>query len=73
MDGYQICKTIKRDKNNKDIPVIMLTGKSSSFDLLKGKLAGCNTYLTKPVDLPKFKEVVWKYLVQKILSQAGLR
>jgi twitching motility two-component system response regulator PilG len=65
IDGYQICKAIKRDKNNKDIPVVMLTGKASPFDRVRGKLAGCNTYLTKPVDLPKFKEVVWQYLVEE--------
>lgn len=64
LDGYQICKTIKRDKENKDIPVIMLTGKASSFDQIRGKLAGCDTYLIKPADLVKFKEVVEKYLIK---------
>lgn len=62
MDGYQICKAIKRDKRTKGVPVVMLTGKSSPFDRVRGKLAGCDTYLTKPVDLPKFKDVVKQYL-----------
>lgn len=68
MDGYQICKTIKRDKRTKVVPVVMLTGKASPFDRVRGKLAGCDTYLTKPVDLPTFKEVVQQYLVQKVLG-----
>jgi twitching motility two-component system response regulator PilG len=67
MDGYQICKTIKREKRTKNIPVVMLTGKSSPFDRVRGKLAGCDTYLTKPVDLPTFKEIVQQYLLQKIV------
>jgi two-component system cell cycle response regulator len=61
-DGYQICKTIKKDKAAKDTPVIMLTGKTSPFDRIKGSLAGCDTYLTKPVNNETFRGVVEKYL-----------
>lgn len=67
IDGYQICKTIKREKRTKNIPVVMLTGKSSPFDRVRGKLAGCDTYLTKPVDLPTFKEIVQQYLIQRVI------
>jgi len=68
MDGYQICKTIKREKRTKNIPVVMLTGKSSPFDRVRGKLAGCDTYLTKPVDLPTFKDIVKQYLLQNAVE-----
>jgi len=62
MDGYQICKTIKKDKAIKKTPVVMLTSKSSPFDRVKGALAGCDTYLTKPVTQASFQKVVKKYL-----------
>lgn len=62
MDGYEVCKRIKRDKAKKHMPVIMLTSKSSPFDRVKGKLAGCNTYLTKPVEHDEFQKVVSGYL-----------
>ena len=62
VDGYQICKTIKKDKLKKKTPVIMLTSKSSPFDRIKGALAGCDTYLTKPVSQSSFQKVVRKYL-----------
>lgn len=62
IDGYQICKAIKKDKFKKKTPVIMLTGKSSPFDRVKGTLAGCDTYLTKPVKQSAFQKVVKKYL-----------
>ncbi|MDS4030573.1 MAG: response regulator [Candidatus Contendobacter sp.] len=61
-DGYQICKTIKKDKIRKKIPVIMLTSKSSPFDRVKGALAGCDTYLTKPAKQSVFQKTVKKYL-----------
>lgn len=62
VDGYQICKIIKKDKAKKKVPVIMLTSKSSPFDRIKGTLAGCDTYLTKPVKQSSFQKVVKKYL-----------
>ncbi len=58
MDGYEVCKQIKRNRFTKNIPVIMLTSRSSPFDKVKGKLAGCDTYLTKPVEQEKFENVV---------------
>jgi twitching motility two-component system response regulator PilG len=42
----------------------MLTGKGSPFDRVRGKLAGCNAYLTKPVAREEFQAVVKKYLSQ---------
>ena len=68
MDGYAICRQIKRNKRTKKTPVIMLTGKSSPFDRVKGKLAGCDAYLTKPVNQVTFEKVVRKYLKKQ---QAG--
>jgi two-component system cell cycle response regulator len=62
IDGYQICRKIKKDKAIKNIPVVMLTSKSSPFDWIKGNLAGCDTYLTKPVKQDSFQKVVKKYL-----------
>ena len=58
IDGYEVCKQIKRNKITKHIPVIMLTSRSSPFDKVKGKLAGCNNYLTKPVEHDEFEQVV---------------
>ncbi len=62
IDGYQVCRTMKRDKIRRDIPVVMLTGKSSTFDRVKGTFAGCDTYLTKPVDSTVFQNVLMRYL-----------
>jgi twitching motility two-component system response regulator PilG len=61
-DGYEVCKAIKKDKNKKHIPVVMLTGKSSNLDKLKGKMSGCDAYLTKPVSLKEFNQTLSKCL-----------
>lgn len=61
VDGYRVCRTIKKDKRRRKTPVIMLTGKSSPFDRIKGRFAGCDTYLTKPVAHESFRKVIRKY------------
>jgi len=66
VDGYEVCKAIKRDRERKFTPVIMLTGKSSPFDRVKGKLSGCDTYLTKPVSLDEFNRTLNKCLNHSI-------
>ena len=62
VDGYRVCKTIKKNGSIKQTPVVMLTGKSSTFDRVRGTFAGCDTYLTKPVAHDSFQKVVRKYL-----------
>lgn len=61
-DGYQVCRAIKKNSRTKNISVIMLTGKTSQFDRIRGKLSGCDTYLTKPVNRADFTAVMEKYL-----------
>ena len=61
-DGYQVCKSIRKIQYTKHTPIIMLTSKSSPFDKVRGSLAGCSTYLTKPVDYENFYKVLEGYL-----------
>ena len=62
IDGYKVCKFLKQNKRSKGTPVIMLTGKSSPFDKVKGSLSGCDTYLTKPLEHDEFQNIARKYL-----------
>ena len=48
MDGIEALQAIKKDPRTKDLPVIMLTGKSEDEDLLKGYKFGADYYITKP-------------------------
>jgi len=63
-DGYQVCKTIRRNQETKFTPIVMLTSKSSPFDKVRGSLAGCSSYLTKPVDYENFYQVLEEFLAQ---------
>lgn len=61
MDGYTACKRIRQLANYKSVPIVLLTSKSSSFDKLKGALAGCDTYLVKPINHNDFEDVLKKH------------
>lgn len=63
-DGYQVCKSIRRNQDTKFTPIVMLTSKSSPFDKVRGSLAGCSSYLTKPVDYENFYQVLEEFLAQ---------
>jgi twitching motility two-component system response regulator PilG len=71
-DGYSVCKAVKRDSRLKQTPVVMLTSKSSPFDRVKGKLAGCNAYLTKPVDRDAFGKVIKPYLSSSVATSKSV-
>jgi two-component system, cell cycle response regulator len=59
LDGYEGCKKLKALKATiGELPVVMLTSKSSPFDRIRGKMAGCDAYLTKPVDPARLYEVL---------------
>jgi len=64
IDGFQVCKRIKR----KDYPVgvepphvIMLTSKGGPIDKLRGTIAGCDGYLVKPLNELELVNVITQF------------
>ena len=50
MDGIEVCRHIRADTSLPFIPIIMVTAKADSKDVVAGLEAGGDEYLTKPVD-----------------------
>jgi DNA-binding response OmpR family regulator len=50
MDGYEVCRVIKENNRTKDVPVIFLTAKVETEDLVKGFEAGAVDYIKKPFE-----------------------
>ena len=65
MDGYDVCKMIKKNKDNSLMKVVMLTSKDKTFDKIRGTMAGCDGYLTKPVDELKLRAIIERHTVTK--------
>ena len=50
MDGFEVCRHIRADSSLPFMPIIMVTAKADSKDVVAGLEAGADEYLTKPVD-----------------------
>ena len=50
MTGIEACRAIRADKRTQGIPIIMVTTKSEKNTVAEGYQAGCNDYVTKPID-----------------------
>ena len=48
LSGIDVCKSLRRDKNYKNLPIIMLTAKGEEEDKVKGLESGVDDYITKP-------------------------
>jgi PAS domain S-box-containing protein len=48
LDGYELCRSIKKDNELKDVPVILLTALADVEDILKGLECGADNYIMKP-------------------------
>lgn len=50
LDGHQVLATLKADPELRDIPVVFLTGRTSTDDMVAGLRAGAHDYLKKPFE-----------------------
>ena len=57
IDGYDTCSHLRKMVEYKKTPIVMVSGKTSPLDEVKGVMAGCTTYLTKPVESEAFQKL----------------
>lgn len=62
MDGAACCRAIKSDATLLGIPVVMVTSKGNEEDKEACFSAGCDCFLTKPLDRDQFLEVARKFV-----------
>jgi len=58
MDGREVLSEIKADLELLRIPVVIVTSSKAEEDIVKSYNQHANCYITKPMDLEKFVEVV---------------
>jgi chemotaxis family two-component system response regulator Rcp1 len=56
--GREVLKTIKEDEDLRRIPVVILTTSKAEEDIVRSYDLHANCYVTKPLDLPQFIDVV---------------
>lgn len=62
MDGYQVARTLKAQKQLAHIPVVALTARAMKGDREKALAAGCDDYLTKPFEKKDILGMIAKWL-----------
>lgn len=70
MDGLEVLAKLKEKDETKNIPVIMLTGRSGVSEIENAFDLGIDSYITKPVQFQKLAEIL-KEKLKEINSIAG--
>jgi CheY-like chemotaxis protein len=73
IDGFEVCQKLREDPRTRDVPVIMVTAKAMSRDIVQGLQAGANDYVTKPIDMEVLLARVETHLRLKELSDEAKR
>jgi len=58
IDGLELLRRIRADKQTKYIPVVILTSSKEEQDIVQGYKFGASSYIRKPVDFNQFAEAV---------------
>lgn len=66
LDGYQTCALIKKSPRFHATPVVMLSSKDGLFDRARGRMVGCEEYLTKPFTKDSLLKCVAQYARREI-------
>jgi DNA-binding response OmpR family regulator len=52
IDGFELCKAVRKNEEFHAIPVVFVSARSAASDVKKGLAAGAVDYFTKPVEIP---------------------
>ena len=66
MSGLELTRQLKRDRNNDDLAIIMLTARADEFDKIAGLEGGADDYVTKPFSP---RELIAR--IQAVLRRSG--
>jgi two-component system alkaline phosphatase synthesis response regulator PhoP len=67
IDGFEICRRLRKDRTTQSIPIIMLTARSEEENMVKGLELGADDYVTKP-----FSPRVLVSRVKAVLRRKGV-
>ena len=70
MDGYEVTRRLKAQGGTKGIPIIAVTSFAMKGEEDRAREAGCDAYLSKPIDIHKLVETVKGFLNAKDAKDA---
>ncbi len=58
MDGYEVTRRIRNNETFGKVPIVALTAHAMHGDKEKSLAAGCNAYVSKPIDVHTFPDII---------------
>jgi len=71
IDGYEVTRRLKAQEEFKDVPVVALTAHAMRGNREKALEAGCDGYISKPINVRELPELIMSYLRGKRESILG--
>jgi CheY-like chemotaxis protein len=62
MDGFAACRALRAAPETRDTPILMVTTNGDMVNTLAGFEAGCNEYITKPLERGEYLTKIRSYL-----------
>lgn len=60
INGYELCALIKNNRSLNHTPIILVSSKDGLFDMARGRIVGCDGYLTKPFSKQNLLDIIKK-------------
>jgi twitching motility two-component system response regulator PilG len=73
MDGYQVCHVVRHHQDYRDLPILLLSGKDSIVDRVRGRMAGSTDYISKPFEPAELVWTVKRYLATPVVWERAAR
>lgn len=62
INGFDVCNLLKNSEKTKNIPIIIISARTSKEDIDKVISLGANSYITKPFSIDQIKKIIIEYL-----------
>jgi CheY-like chemotaxis protein len=68
IDGLELTRRLKADPETRDIVIVAVTAYAMKGDQAKALAAGCDDYITKPIDTRSLPETIARHLARRAVS-----
>jgi two-component system, OmpR family, alkaline phosphatase synthesis response regulator PhoP len=62
IDGFEVCKILKNDEKTKNIPIIIISARTSKDEVDKAISLGAKNFIAKPFSINQIKKIIIEYL-----------
>ena len=69
IDGFELCRSIKKNEEFRDIPVIFISARRTPEDVQRGLEAGASDYFPKPIDVEQLVKRIDQILAEKTAAR----